>query len=119
MINYNDAYKFYTSRIKASYIIGSKKVNVPFLEKCSDLKRYNEYAILNGDYQDKLLTKEEFDLLKEFLEMQNKLIDDHLRALVKAKYKMYKGCRGFHKEYGKVDRGKKYDIYYDETYKEV
>lgn len=107
MISGNDMYKFYTTRVEASFIIGEKNVNVPFLKKCSDLKRYNEYVILNeDDYQDKLLTKEEFDLLKEFLGIHRKMIGEYLEEKLKAKYRMFKGCRGFHKEYHYVDKGK-------------
>lgn len=107
MISGNDMYKFYTTRVEASFIIANKNVNVPFLEKCSDLKRYNEYISLNvADYQDKLLTKEEFDLLKEFLVIHRKMIGEYLEEKLKAKYRMFKGCRGFHKEYHDVDKEK-------------
>lgn len=107
MVSGNDMYKFYTTRIDASFIIGEKNVNVPFLEKCSNLKRYNEYISLNAvDYQDKLLTKEEFDLLKEFLGIHGKMFEEYLEESLKAKYRMFKGCRGFHKEYHDVDKEK-------------
>jgi hypothetical protein len=107
MISGNDMYKFYTTRIEASFIIANKNVNVPFLEKCSDLKRYNEYISLNAaDYQDKLLTKEEFDLLKEFLGIHRKMTEEYLEKLLKAKYRMFKGCRSFQREYHYVYKGK-------------
>lgn len=107
MISGNDMYKFYTTRINASFIIGEKNVNVPFLKKCSDLKRYNEYISLNAaDYQDKLLTKEEFDLLKEFLGIHRKMIGEYLEESLKAKYRMFKGCRNFQREYPYVHKGK-------------
>lgn len=107
MISGNDMYKFYTTRNEASFIIGKKNVNVHFLEKCSNLKRYNEYISLNAvDYQDKLLTKEEFDLLKEFLGIHRKMFEEYLEEKLKAKYRMFKGCRSFQREYHDVDKGK-------------
>lgn len=107
MISGNDMYKFYTTRIDASFIIGEKNVNVPFLKKCSDLNQYNEYVSLNAaDYQDKLLTKEEFDLLKEFLGIHRKMIGEYLEESLKAKYRMFKDCRSFQREYHDVDKGK-------------
>lgn len=70
--NYHDEIQAIEKDLKAFEIIKEKRVDVYYFMSCETLKEYNEdalshYGIYDVDADQRMLTQEKFDLLKEVL----------------------------------------------------